>query len=74
MSKSDGGPAFPFIVPAEFDEVSEGMTVRQVYKAIVLAGVEYHVSNESIAEQVMDAGRWADAMIAEDEEKRRGGA
>ena len=46
MSKpNDGGEAFPFVVPIQFDNVYEGMTLRDWFAGQAVAAV-YHDWND----------------------------
>lgn len=79
MAKNDGGQAFP----VEYDGRNswkdlvrmgkQGMTMRQAYKmaalqALLLSNVTYIPTDRRIKAIAEDAGKLADAMIAEDEE------
>lgn len=84
--KKDGGPAVPcnFHVPCkcglqlEITGHSEGMTMRQYYKAAALQGIlagAYNVCKQTLADEgdykraiTRITGIFADLMLAEDEE------
>jgi hypothetical protein len=67
----DGGPAFPYsALTPEGPQIygdSKGMTMRQWYKGMALQGMLSGDSNTGEIEAlVKDAGKYADAMVAED--------
>ncbi len=71
----DGGPAYPFVVPASASgltqgRIFEGMTIRQAYKLAALQGLiaKYGSEDGHFHVGAKLAGRFADAMLAEDEE------
>jgi len=73
--QKDGGMAFPIVGMSQhsgqgiMSVFNSGMTLRQYYKAAALQGMLSDPElGGSIASVVSSAARYADAMIAEDQE------
>lgn len=75
MSTPNGGPAFPCHtnpLPGKLANAPQGMTLRQYYKAAALQGLLANPEDPGAIESAAAfAGRYADAMLAEDEEHAR---
>lgn len=64
---NDGGPAFPFVKPENWNEVGYGMSLRDYFAGQAIAGLmaagEYNESREGYSRNAKDAYEIADAML-----------
>lgn len=60
---ADNPPAFPFVVPAEWQAVESGMTLRDYFAGQALTGLLAHASGEAPRNAPEAAWMIADMML-----------
>lgn len=64
--KEDGGPAYPYVVRNDYDDVYKGMSLRDYFAGQALMGMLARDTDRYSKELVaVDAYQYADAMLAE---------